>query len=494
MTEEKDNKQNAEAKNIRQMISESYGKLGISAIPNYYAPEGITYDFCWGYRIFIPDCPVREKYRVRVFDLLDEHLCYDGVVGRATWIQSDEHYYKAYAIEITDAETKEIVFTHRFNLKDRDVLISFPINTIGDTLAWFPAVVEFQKRHDCKVHVAMAPHMRRLLEPANPQIHFIEREEMRTMRAYAFYQMGICFDGNPSMLPYDWRMTPLHWVGYNLLGLDPYCFQERRPLVNATEKEREIKEPYVCIGAMASGGCKLWLNPDGWDNVVDFLKKSGYRVIDIDGRRQTGAGYAFQKIPAGAEDWTGTGEGKELSDRAALLKHCDFYIGVGSGLSWLAWAMHKSVVLISGFSQPFCEFHTPYRVINTYVCHGCFNDIRYEFDGKDCYWCPKHKGTDKQLICSTAITSRQVINTIKAIPEFIDHSLKTLETRDAECAGFTVSATPDSADEVVKIVDGRVIDGDNPQPLPKGSYRPGDPGAKDAFEQLKQRLERKGEE
>ena len=389
---------------IRKKISDAYGKLGISPIPHMYAPEGITFDFCWGYRIFIPDNSVREKYRVRVWDLDDEHLCFDGIVGCATWVQSDEHYFKRYAIEIDDGITGEKVFAHKFDLKDKTVLISFPVETVGDTLAWFASVPVFQRKHGCKVIVAMAKHMRKLLEPANPDIRFIEREEMRTVRAYAFYMEGICFDGNPSMQPYDWRLSPLHWAGANLLGI--------------AEGGRVIEEPYVCIGTMASGGCKLWLNPDGWDNVVKFLKEAGYRVIDIDGTSCTGEGITYQKIPAGAEDWTGKGEGKELADRARLLRDCDFFIGVGSGLSWLAWAMRKPVVLISGFSLPFCEFHTPYRVINTYVCHGCFNDVRYEFNGKDCFWCPKHKNDDQHLICSLAITAAQVRNKIKEIPEY----------------------------------------------------------------------------
>ena len=62
-----------------------------------------------------------------------------------------------------------------------------------------------------------------------------------------------------------------------------------------------------------------------------------------------------------AEDFTGN---RPLQERLSLLHHADFFIGLGSGLSWLAWAADTPVVMISGFSHPSTEFHTPYRVIN----------------------------------------------------------------------------------------------------------------------------------
>jgi len=45
--------------------------------------------------------------------------------------------------------------------------------------------------------------------------------------------------------------------------------------------------------------------------------------------------------------------------------------------------------------------------------------MRCEFDHKDFFWCPRHKGTDQQHICSTTITPEQVIDMIKRIPKFL---------------------------------------------------------------------------
>lgn len=66
-----------------------------------------------------------------------------------------------------------------------------------------------------------------------------------------------------------------------------------------------------------------------------------------------GLGFTWNHIPYGAEDFTGN---LPLAERIALLRHADFFIGLGSGLSWLAWSCRIPVVLISGFSLPGYEF------------------------------------------------------------------------------------------------------------------------------------------
>ena len=66
-----------------------------------------------------------------------------------------------------------------------------------------------------------------------------------------------------------------------------------------------------------------------------------------------GSGIVFTHIPNGAEDETGD---QPLTERARWLKHADFFIGLSSGLSWLAWAAGTPVVIISGFTHPLNEF------------------------------------------------------------------------------------------------------------------------------------------
>lgn len=406
---------------IERRMGEMYGANNLRLEPSILGAEGIRYDFNRGVRVMIPH-GAKRSYRVRYWDVESGYMLYDGVMAHGDRLQSQQFYYREVVLKISDSQTGENILVHRFDLDGQKVIIHCPVETLGDTIAWFPAVEKFRKKHStCILYVAMSRNLRPIFEPCHPDMIFVERDELLAIESYAQYVLGVDFSGSHELLPYDWRLSPLHWVGANVLGIDPNEIGNDPPLIHYDKNKREVQDPYVCIGSMASGGCKLWMNPDGWDNVVSFLIKCGYRVIDIDGHRICGQGIAYQKIPRNVEDYTGFGEGKTVADRAAMIEHADFFVGLGSGLSWLSWACHKPTVLISGFSQPFCEFHTPYRVINTSVCHGCFNDPKYSFDSKDCFWCPRHKGTDSHMICSRSITADMVVRKIMKIPEFQRH-------------------------------------------------------------------------
>ena len=98
--------------------------------------------------------------------------------------------------------------------------------------------------------------------------------------------------------------------------------------------------------------------------------------------------------------------------------HADFFVGLSSGLAWLAWSVGVPVVMISGFTHPRNEFYTPYRVINYHTCNSCWNDPRHIFDHFDFFWCPRHKGTERQFECTRLITADHVKRTIQQIPAF----------------------------------------------------------------------------
>ncbi len=152
-----------------------------------------------------------------------------------------------------------------------------------------------------------------------------------------------------------------------------------------------------------------------------FLKNQGYRVLCIDRQATYGHGLMWNHIPYGAEDFTGD---LPLPERARLLAHADFMVGLSSGLSWLAWSVGTPVVLISGFTHPTNEFDTPFRVINYHACNSCWNDPRHQFDHKDFLWCPRHAGTPRQFECTRLITVQQVKRAIEQVPAYADRPHK----------------------------------------------------------------------
>jgi len=317
------------------------------------------------------------------------------------------------------------VFAHDYDATGREVLIHFPVGTLGDIIAWFPYAARFVQAHPgCQVTCALSPVIIPLLRDAYPDLRLVTHaqvlSERLAERAYATYHLGLFFDDQAcDWQPTDFRHVGLHKTAAYILGVGPEPEQPPR-LAIPDGDARPIREPYACIAVQSSSGCKYWHNPEGWRAVVDCLKQAGYRVVCVDQKPAHGAGLVWQHLPHGAEDLTGD---RPLAERARCLKHADLFVGLSSGLSWLAWAAGcPAVVLISGFTHPTNEFATPYRVINWHACNGCWNDPKLRFDHKDFLWCPRHQGTPRHFECTRLITPAHVIQTIRRIPGFGKHA------------------------------------------------------------------------
>ncbi|WP_158906719.1 autotransporter strand-loop-strand O-heptosyltransferase [Burkholderia sp. L27(2015)] len=355
----------------------------------------IRYDFHYGARVQVGS----DLVRVRLIDLDDDVTLYDDQ-GQNVLVTSTKRYYVRFRIEVL--RDGKLLFEHNYDARHRNVLIKLPVGTLGDALAWFPYAEEFRRKHDCKLYCAVAPEIAELFKASYPEINFV-LPEAQVAECYATYHLGIFFPcDDRAHQPVDFRVVGLHkTVGY-LLGVTP---AEIKPIAKVSDPRRRIAEPYVCIAAQASTQCKYWNHPTGWLETVKFLKQLGYRVLCIDKQPAHGHGLSWNLIPYGAEDFTGD---LSLQERASVLLHADFFVGLSSGLSWLACAVGTPVVMISGFTHPINEFATPYRVINYHVCNSCWNDTRIEFVHDDFMWCPRHKGTERQFECSRFITPGQV--------------------------------------------------------------------------------------
>ena len=87
------------------------------------------------------------------------------------------------------------------------------------------------------------------------------------------------------------------------------------------------------------------------------------------------------------------------------------FVGISSGLSWLAWALDVKVCMISGFTWEFVEFDCDIRIINKSVCSGCWTWA--EFDRGDWNWCPQWKGTERHFECTKTIEPTRVLDEIE---------------------------------------------------------------------------------
>jgi autotransporter strand-loop-strand O-heptosyltransferase len=380
--------------------------------PTQLGPQGLRYDFNFGARVLLPNRSAG-KWRVKLRDLDTGNILFLSD-NQGALVSSAKHYYVRFAIDVSLVEDGEEspVFSHVLDLRGRDVVILFPVGTLGDTLGWFVYAARFAAVHGCRLTCAMSGLIIPLLRETYPDIVFVTHEELEAQKlqelAYASYRLGLFFDDREHVdQPTDFRMVGLHRTAAYILGVDP---AEERPRLALGETARPIAEPYVCIAVQSSSQAKCWNNPRGWHEVVAFLRDAGYRVVCIDQKQTHGSGLVWNHIPHGVEDMTGD---LPLVERARLLAHAEFFVGLSSGLSWLAWAAGAKVVMISGFTHPTNEFHTPYRIVNWHACNSCWNDPAERFDHHDFLWCPRHANTARQFECTRLITSEQVIATIE---------------------------------------------------------------------------------
>ena len=363
---------------------------------------GVKLDFNYGARIVLPD---DADYHVRLTDQDTSSILYEAD-ARGAMITSTKKYYINFKVEIWKDGKQAL--THNLDLKGKKVHIKFPVGTLGDILAWFPYAEEFRKKHQCQVCCSMSEEIGQLFAPAYPDITFLPPDTFPP-DCYATYYMGIFFPADDRFhQPTDFRVIGLALNIPYILGLDVV---ERRPILTPSKK-RPIKEPYVCIAAQATSHAKYWNNTRGWMETIDFLKALGYRVLCIDKEKVHGSGRHWHTIPYGCEDFTGS---LPLQERVDMLAHADFFIGLSSGLAWLAWGAGTPVIMVSGFTLPYNEFYTPYRVINFHVCNGCWTDSSEEFKHADFGWCPRHAGTEREFECTRFSSSGQVCQTIQRL-------------------------------------------------------------------------------
>jgi autotransporter strand-loop-strand O-heptosyltransferase len=378
------------------------------AIPSQQGPAGIRFDFNDGCRVTLPAGD--GEWRVLLRDTATANPLFETQLAAGA-VASSKKYYVPFEIEVW-SQGKE-VFRHRLDLSGRQVLVHLPVGTLGDTLGWFPYVAKFEQQHRCRLTCVMGAPLIPLFRDAYPSIRFATPDQIDASEFYATYNIGLFFTDDANVRqPCDFRLVGLHRTAGYILGVDP---QEARPDIVLPDETRPIADKYVCIAAQSTTQCKYWNNPTGWREIVQFLKQHGYRVICIDQKATHGSGVVWNHIPYGCEDFTGE---QPLAERARWLRHAEFFVGLSSGLAWLAWAMRTPVVMISGFTHPTNEFDTPYRVINYHTCNSCWNDVRVQFDHGDFLWCPRHAGTPRQFECTRLITADQVINTIRRIPAF----------------------------------------------------------------------------
>jgi len=314
------------------------------------------------------------------------------------WVTAHKKYYINWLVQVR--RNGIIDFEHQFNLKDKKILISFDTKSLGDTIAWIPVVEEFRKKHECEVW--LSTFWNKLFDECEEykEFNWIPPGDV-VNGLYASYMIG-CFDKDTNRNKVDWRVASLQQIAGDFLDID--CSKEYvADIITQKGRKRVTKDPYVVISEFSTFQCKLWNYPGGWQEVVDYLNNMDYRVVVIS-KEATNLKNVINRT------------NRTMRESINTIKESEFFIGVSSGPAWLAWALKKPTIMISGCTEKWLEFKSKIqRVVNEDVCHGCFNSIEHSFDRGNWNYCPIHEGTSRQFECSKRITPDMVKKAIKEI-------------------------------------------------------------------------------
>ena len=379
-----------------------YKEIFFYATPNYE----IESDLAFSYN-YVDGCRVDIQSGTGYYDVLflnqnTDEILYESSICAGQFSKCNFSYFIPYKIIIKKQNT--ILYEVPFNLKGSRVLISLDSKSLGDTLAWIPYIEEFRKKHQCEV--VCSTFINSLFTETYENLQFVEPNVI-VHGIVAKYNIGWFYNGDEIdsfKNPTDPKVQPMQKTASDILGLE---FVEIKPKLKLPVVE---KEDTISIGIHATAQSKYWNNEKGWQDVVDYINSINYTPLLVS---KESDGYMGNKHPENIKQL----EPGDLQALMVAICKSKLFIGVGSGLSWLAWACDVPVILISGFSYHFTEMKDCRRISTPLgKCSGCFNT--HKLNQSDWNWCPENKGTNKQFECTKSITSDIVIKNIKEILDF----------------------------------------------------------------------------
>jgi autotransporter strand-loop-strand O-heptosyltransferase len=340
-------------------------------------------------------------YKIQFIDNKTGKIHFTSNIKNNCWCRCSIEYFVEWKIVIY--ENDKLWYESIYNASDKRVYIAFDSRALGDSLAWFPYVDEFRKKHNCKV--ITSTFMNDMFIGQYPDIEFVTPGSSVT-DLYAMYSVGLFYNEDSTINglknPNNFREQTMQKMCSDILGIE---YTEIKPKVKQRNVNIDNDLKQVCIGVFGTAQSKFWNNPTGWQDVVDWLNNRGYTVKLLSKENDD---YMGNRYPNGIVKHP-NGPIELVMDE---MKKSKAFIGIGSGLSWLSWALDVPTVLISGFSYDWAEMQDCYRVTSPKgKCEGCFNRLR--LNAGDWNWCPDHKGTERQFECTKSITSEMVINELE---------------------------------------------------------------------------------
>lgn len=192
------------------------------------------------------------------------------------------------------------------------------------------------------------------------------------------------------LVDFYWRRMGMHRP---ITERECYIFPEERFIQDA-EKRISFDTPRIAVHSTSGVPAKDW---PYFDQLTKELCDAGYGVVQVGGRND--------KIVRGAVDLRGKMSFMEL---AGFLSRCAVFIGLDSGLSYMADAMKTPTIVIQGSTSPVTSGPISSRVIHLFAQKTGYDD---------CQTIRCHVNCRHEVNCNTGITTAMVIEKLEPILE-----------------------------------------------------------------------------
>lgn len=274
------------------------------------------------------------------------------------------------------------------DFKNKEILIHLDSFCVGDTICFSSFLKPFFDFYSPK-KILVTTFFKDLFDDVGEDIIFIAAD------SYAKLEVDIQITVGYKKEDYRHTINGLFYAAKDTFLL-PQETKPSRPPVKY--KERKPDSNKVTIAPESLKIIARWDVPQGWQDVVNYLREEGIDVYNV----------SYESIVELNEviNYNGFDDINVAIDHIVSSR---FFIGLSSGLAWLAWAYGVPVVMISGFTKEQNEFEC-YRVSSKSGCSGCFN-VFMQISSS----CPIFQGTQRENECHNLITSDMVIEKVKEV-------------------------------------------------------------------------------
>jgi autotransporter strand-loop-strand O-heptosyltransferase len=409
------------------------------------------------YRVWIDKwCDDILTFDTYFYDLDDGgKMIYHTILNQGMWAKVPKTYFGNYRIEVT--ENGEPVWEYTTDWNNKKVFIRLETGAMGDLLAFIPQIEKFREKWnlDLRVfHGGASGNGLNFIKDAYPKIKFTQDRNPGNVHKHislACSSLRAWMPKGKKPIPHDdhlfegledtivpniygkhiWQQIPLQQVASDGLGLDYVPLRPKiKPHPTYAGQNNFPDEKYVVIASQSTAQIKYWNYGwnqdvvdderhfgDGWREVIDWLiDEKDYKVVVVNKYNIFGNDseeYGVYNEHKFFRDGCVVKPNASLIDRIIDIKNCHFFMGLNSGMSWIAYALEVPIVAIMALNKREEIFGVDDPKIKTLhvhdyhkdACGDCFK--RYTFN-RYWTWCPEHKGTDRMYECTSLITPDMV--------------------------------------------------------------------------------------